>query len=52
MFVICESAFSIMKRIKTCVRRTAKIMSIRTANESFDRNGIPPFAARKFVLKL
>jgi len=38
-------------RIKICVRRAEKIRSIRTANESFNCNGVPFFAACYFFLK-
>ena len=38
-------------RIKKSVRRATKIRSIRTANESFNCNGVLLFAPRKFFLK-
>jgi len=37
-------------RIKNCVRLAAKVRCIRTSNESFNCNGTPLFAARKFFL--
>jgi len=39
------------KTFENCVRCAAKIRFISTANESLIYNGVPLFAARKFVLK-
>ena len=51
---ICKQTnrkFKNCPKINTCVRRATKFRSVRAANESFNCNGVPLVAARKFFLK-